>query len=57
MSNPYAEKAATDQLLLKRSCESLLGITADLLADGHLSDQESAFLDIGLQENEELRSS
>lgn len=57
MSNFFAQKAATDARLLKRSCESLLGIAAGLLADGILDDQEIIFLDTWLNENDDIATS
>jgi len=54
MSNFFARKASTDQRLLKRSCESLLGICSGLLADGHLSDEEIRFLDTWLADNGDI---
>ncbi|MBW1723595.1 MAG: BRCT domain-containing protein [Deltaproteobacteria bacterium] len=50
----YARRAATETRLLKRSCESLLGICAGLLADGVLSDDEIHFLSVWLDENENI---
>ena len=50
----FAKQAATDQRILKRSCESLLGICAGLLADGHLSNEEIRFLDTWLADNEDI---
>lgn len=48
---------ATDARLLKRSCESLLGIAAGLVADGELNDKEVHFLSTWLSEHPELASS
>ncbi len=50
------KRACTDARLLKRSCESLLGISAGLLADGELSDQEIKYLHLWLSENQSLTS-
>jgi NAD-dependent DNA ligase len=47
---------ATNNRLLARGCESLIGICAGLVADGHLNDQEIAFLSTWLTTNTELRS-
>ena len=47
----FAIQAATDAQLLRRSCESLLGICSGLLADGRLDDQEILFLDTWLAEH------
>lgn len=54
MSQFFARRAATDQRLLARSCESLLGICKGLLADGHLADSEILFLDTWLKENSDI---
>jgi NAD-dependent DNA ligase len=54
MSSFFARRAATDNRLLKRSCESLLGICSGLLADGHLSDEEIRFLDTWLADNDDI---
>ncbi|MHB8405010.1 MAG: BRCT domain-containing protein [Gammaproteobacteria bacterium] len=54
MGNQFARRALTDQRLLKRSCESLLGISAGLLADGKLTDEEITFLDAWLAEHTEI---
>ena len=48
---------ATDARLLKRSCESLLGIAAGLIADGELNDKEVLFLSTWLSEHPELAGS
>lgn len=47
-------QAATDTRLLKRSCESLLGICAGLVADGNLNDTEIVFLRTWLAEHDSL---
>ena len=54
MSNFFAAKASTDQRLLKRSCESLLGICSGMLADGHLANEEIHFLDTWLADNDDI---
>lgn len=54
MSNTIAKQRATESRLLRRSCESLLGICAGLLADGSLSKKEVFFLEQWLIENEDL---
>jgi hypothetical protein len=48
---------ATDARLLKRSCESLLGIAAGLVADGQLNEKEVLFLSTWLAEHPELTAS
>lgn len=42
------------QRLLKRSCESLLGLVSGVLADGHLHDKEIDFLLLWLEESREI---
>lgn len=42
------------QRLLKRSCESLLGLVSGVLADGHLHDKEVDFLRLWLAESQEI---
>jgi hypothetical protein len=54
MGNFFARRAATDQRLLKRSCESLLGICSGILADGRLADEEIRFLDTWLADNDDI---
>jgi NAD-dependent DNA ligase len=54
MAESFARRVCTDARLLKRSCESLLGICTGLLADGSLNDEEIRFLDLWLSENQEL---
>lgn len=54
MSSIYAQKRATESRLLRRSCESLIGICAGLLADDTLNEKEVFFLDQWLLENAEL---
>jgi len=54
MGNFFARLAATDQRLLKRSCESLLGICSGLLADHRLTDDEISFLDTWLADNDDI---
>lgn len=54
MGNFFARRAATDARILKRSCESLIGICNGLMADGKLDDQEIIFLDTWLKENDQL---
>jgi NAD-dependent DNA ligase len=46
--------AATDARLLKRGCESLIGICGGLVADRELNDMEIQFLRVWLRENEAL---
>jgi NAD-dependent DNA ligase len=57
MGNFFAVQAATDQRLLKRSCESLLGICSGMLCDGQLTDQEIRFLDLWLSDNSDIANS
>lgn len=54
MTREIARMIATEQRLLVRSCESLLGMCAGFLADGHLSDEEILFLDTWLRDHQEL---
>lgn len=59
MSDPsaYAVRVATDQRLLRRGCETLLGIASGLIADGDLNAKEVMFLSTWLVEHEEIASS
>jgi NAD-dependent DNA ligase len=50
-------RAATDARLLRKGCESLLGIAAGLIADGTLNDKEILFLSTWLAEHHEIASS
>ena len=50
----FARQAATDARLLKRSCESLIGLCRGMLADGYLADEEILFLKNWLDENDML---
>lgn len=50
----FARQAATDVRLLKRSCESLIGLCRGMLADGYLADEEILFLKNWLDENDLL---
>jgi hypothetical protein len=54
---PPAVQAATYARLLCRSCESLLGICAGLMADQVLNDEEIRYLDLWLRDNEPLAQS
>jgi len=54
MGSIFAKRIATEQRVLKRSCESLLGICAGLMADAKLNDDEIRFLDTWLADNDEL---
>jgi len=54
MSNFFARMVSTENRLLKRSCESLLGICTGLLADNHLSDNEIHFLDTWLADHDDI---
>lgn len=51
MINLFARRFATEKRLLRRSCESLLGICAGMLADQKLNQDEVYFLDHWLAEN------
>ena len=53
LGNPAA-RAATEARVLARSCESLIGICAGLMADRVLNEDEIRFLDIWLRDHEEL---
>jgi NAD-dependent DNA ligase len=57
MSKDIRVAAATDARLLKRSCESLLGIAAGLVADGELNEKEVLFLSTWLAEHPEIAGS
>lgn len=57
MNSPSAIQIATNARLLRRSCESLLGISAGLIADGELNEQEILFLSTWLSENPEIAGS
>lgn len=57
MSASRIVSIATDSRLLKRGCESLLGICSGLIADGLLNDLEIQFLRTWLIENVEVASS
>ncbi len=54
MSDSYPVMVATDARLLRRSCESLIGIASGLIADGDLNDLEIRFLATWLAEHPEL---
>jgi len=54
MEDSYARRAATEARLLKRSCESLIGICAGLMADGILNNEEIQFLNVWLSDNQEI---
>jgi NAD-dependent DNA ligase len=54
MKNHRAIQAVTDSRLLKRSCESLIGIAAGLIADGELNNKEIQFLSTWLAEHDEV---
>lgn len=56
MEESFARHAWTDSRLLKRSCESLLGISAGIMADGELNDEEIKYLDHWLSGNLALAS-
>lgn len=57
MNERIAVHLATDARLLKRSCESLLGIAAGLIADGELNEREIQFLSTWLSEHSEVAES
>jgi hypothetical protein len=54
MKDSIASLRSTDSRLLKRSCESLLGIASGLIADGDLNDKEIVFLSTWLADHPEL---
>lgn len=54
MSESFIINRATDARLLKRSCESLIGIASGLIADGELNDKEIIFLSTWLSDHVEL---
>ncbi|MGH9875887.1 MAG: BRCT domain-containing protein [Pyrinomonadaceae bacterium] len=54
MGNFFARRIATDKRVLKRSCESLLGICTGLMADGQLNDDEIRFLNLWLADNSDI---
>ena len=56
MAESFSKSAWTYTRLLKRSCESLLGISAGIMADGELNDQEIKYLDTWLSDNQSLAS-
>lgn len=56
MSNLFSVAKATENRLLRRGSESLIGIASGLIADGDLNDKEIQFLSTWLAENRELCS-
>lgn len=54
MEESHARLVATESLVLRRSCEALLGVSTGLLADGDLNDDEIAFLNSWLEDNQEI---
>ena len=56
MTDPSAKQGWTNARLLKRSCESLLGVCSGIIADGELNDQEIRYLDAWLTDNQSLAS-
>lgn len=54
MAESIQRYVATENRLLKRSCEALLGICSGLIADGELNDKEIIFLSTWLAENEAI---
>lgn len=57
MSKEITIAVSTDVRLLRRSCETLLGIAAGVVADGELNTQEIQFLSTWLSEHPELAES
>lgn len=57
MKNLSPRDVATDVRLLGRSCESLIGIAAGIIADGKVNKQEIQFLSTWLSEHGELAMS
>ena len=56
MADSSERQGWTNARLLKRSCESLLGVCAGIMADGDLNDQEIKYLDTWLSDNQSLAS-
>lgn len=56
INESFARHACTDARVLKRSCESLLGICSGILADGIISNEEIRFLDLWLSDNKNITS-
>ena len=56
MGESFARRVSTDARLLKRSCESLLGICAGIMSDGVLNDKEIRYLDLWLSDNRDIAS-
>ena len=54
MSSQFSVFKATENRLLRRGSESLIGIASGLVADGDLNDKEIIFLSTWLSENHEL---
>jgi NAD-dependent DNA ligase len=54
MNKQYAVAIATDNRLLRRGSESLIGIASGLMADGELNNREIQFLSLWLSENQAL---
>ena len=54
MGNFFARQYSAYSRELRRSCETLLGICAGLLADQGLNEQEVLFLDQWLKENDAI---
>ena len=54
MSREFARMAATDNRLLKRSCQELIGIAEGVLVDDHLSDAEILYLKNWLEEHDHI---
>lgn len=54
MKDDFSVVGATESRLLRRSCESLIGICSGLVADGDLNDKEIIFLSTWLAENESI---
>lgn len=54
MDHSFARRAWTDARVLKRSCESLLGICSGILADEDLNNKEVRYLDNWLDNNRNI---
>jgi hypothetical protein len=54
MSNFFSRQSGTFKNEMNRSLGALLGIGQGMLCDGHLNDQEIAFLKQWLEQNESI---
>ncbi len=54
MPDNFSFFASTKSRLLKRSCESLIGICAGIMADDVLNDEEIFFLNMWLEDNKNI---